>query len=68
MTTTTTETTFDLGDTVVLKSGGPLMTINSKVLNSMGRITNEVECIWFDSTTLKRDTFHVASLKKGNYK
>ena len=33
---------MEIGDIVVLKSGGPLMTINKKYLL-------EVECIWFDN-------------------
>ena len=49
---------FKIGDVVLLKSGGPIMTI-SAINNIEG-----IFCIWFnDNKQVKRDTFPVYSLK-----
>ena len=40
---------FKIGDIVQLKSGGPLMTVQ-KVR------TDEVDCMWFDGSTLIKNT------------
>jgi len=47
---------FKVGDTVRLKSGGPLMTV---------RNTGEIECTWFLKDQLKKGTFPADVLKKG---
>ncbi|MCB1764452.1 MAG: DUF2158 domain-containing protein [Candidatus Competibacteraceae bacterium] len=39
-----------IGDVVMLKSGGPKMTVSDKE-------DNDVFCIWFDGDQKKRDTF-----------
>ena len=45
------------GDTVQLKSGGPLMTVE--------KITNQTaSCQWFDDKNLKEAEFLVSSLKE----
>lgn len=52
--------TFSPGDIVVLKSGGPKMTVNS--VNEYG-----VHCQWFppgDHANLKVETFNADSLKR----
>ncbi|MBW7867895.1 MAG: DUF2158 domain-containing protein [Brumimicrobium sp.] len=47
--------TFKVGNVVVLKSGGPSMTIES--------IDGEVvDCVWFSNKELKRATFMSHSL------
>jgi len=52
------EEDFKKGDTVKLKSGGPLMTVVD--IDELG-----VECMWFDKAEKKFiDTFEAATLKK----
>lgn len=46
---------FKIGQTVRLKSGGPLMTITDF-------IDDEIECIWFDKGKKMKDKFHVDTL------
>ena len=46
------------GDVVMLKSGGPVMTINK--IHSSGEVT----CQWFDAANLKDDLFKLHSLEK----
>lgn len=53
---------FEPGDVVLLKSGGPLMTVN-KVAKDMGGV-EKVWCDWFEKTSLKHGTFSPASLEK----
>lgn len=49
---------FTIGDTVQLKSGGPVMTIEAR--NDSG----SWHCIWFDKTDLKRGNFKAETLEK----
>lgn len=51
--------TFVVGDTVQLKSGGPIMTVEDLDENS-------VDCVWFNGKTEKRNNFITATLKKVN--
>jgi len=55
-----------VGDTVILKSGGPEMTIESYGYNvvSGGYYNDRFECIWFDDSVLKRSTFMSVTLEK----
>jgi uncharacterized protein YodC (DUF2158 family) len=48
---------FKAGDTVRLKSGGPIMTVIAMPLEG------GCEASWFDGYELKRDTFAVAALE-----
>ena len=59
-------TTFNVGDTVVLKSGGPTMTIDKFPWDGAKGVyhTDRVECVWFGNGELKRETFQVTSLDK----
>lgn len=50
------------GDTVVLKSGGPLMTID-KVANRPHSTEQSAWCSWFDKTKLEHGVFPLTSLK-----
>lgn len=52
------------GDVVVLKSGGPKMTVSTigDFLMSKG-IENGAKCTWFDKTTLKEEVFHVEAIE-----
>ena len=57
------EKKFSTGDTVQLKSGGPLMTVDgyaplSDLSDSDARSETDVECAWFENGKMMRDTFH----------
>jgi len=54
------ETGFNPGDTVVLKSGGPLMTI---LFTNAGYAEKDIACSWFVGGDRKTDVFPPASLK-----
>ena len=63
------EQKFKQGDIVELKSGGPKMTIETYPIPN-GFLTHDgtydyssAECVWFDGTQQKRDTFMVDNLK-----
>ena len=47
---------FEIGNTVSLKSGGPLMTVES--VNDGGTVT----CIWFQDDTKRSDNFKVETI------
>ena len=49
------------GDTVQVRSGGPLMTIE-RPAGAPGRFI----CVWFEKNTQKRGVFSAAVLKKVN--
>lgn len=51
---------MNLGDVVMLKSGGPKMTVE---LNADGK----VHCVWFEKAVLFRNTFTEAALKSIPY-
>ena len=51
---------FDVGDTVNLKSGGPLMTVEHFVEESY------VGCVWFEEHQIQRGTFPAATLDKAS--
>jgi uncharacterized protein YodC (DUF2158 family) len=56
---------FQKGDVVVLKSGGPMMTVNgigNYVEN--GGPENGVGCIWFDGNKQSGSVFDAATLEK----
>ena len=53
---------FKIGDIVALKSGGPLMTVDSV---PSGEIQH-INCVWFDDVTVKRWTFNAEALKRGD--
>jgi uncharacterized protein YodC (DUF2158 family) len=53
----TDKTIFEPGDTVKLKSGGPLMTVN----NVDGE---DVICVWFEGKDAKERAFKSATLKR----
>ncbi len=46
-----------LGDTVQLKSGGPVMTLGIETIHGF-------KCQWFNGTELKEGLFHIDQLKK----
>lgn len=50
---------FKVGDTVRLKSGGPVMTI---VAIGQYRGSEKAECQWFDGSKLVKETFPPDSL------
>jgi uncharacterized protein YodC (DUF2158 family) len=56
--------TFQTGDVVMLKSGGPYMTV-SYILseNSMAGTAGDLDCQWFDGPTLHNGTFHPSTVK-----
>lgn len=53
---------FNPGDTVKLKSGGPIMTVESVGPEAMSNKTM-VFCTWFDGSNRKSDAFLPALLK-----
>jgi uncharacterized protein YodC (DUF2158 family) len=52
---------FSVGDLVVLKSGGPVMTVD-KVIESIGDREISVRCQWFAGKKMEAGVFPVASL------
>jgi len=57
---------FTIGDTVSLKSGGPLMTVREykQVHTSADNIEEMVHCSWFDSKDeLQFNSFYESELK-----
>ena len=52
---------FQAGEVVCLKSGGPDMTIESVQTNPASDVTN-VTCVWFVEKTLYRTTLPVTAL------
>jgi uncharacterized protein YodC (DUF2158 family) len=52
---------FNSGDTVMLKSGGPLMTVEQYVKTQDAHL---VRCVWFDGNTEKYGAFPEATLEK----
>lgn len=48
---------FQIGDVVVLISGGPKMTVSSI------QLSNNVSCMWFDGPVLFNATFNQDALK-----
>lgn len=57
---TMTNQTFNIGDVVQLKSGGPKMTITSMSANSKGEPT--AWCEWFVGSDPKANIFNAAGL------
>lgn len=53
------EQIFEVGQTVRLKSGGPLMTIEG--INAQN--PNFVTCIWFDNEKIMRQQFLMSLIK-----
>ncbi|WP_233343589.1 YodC family protein [Burkholderia cepacia] len=55
---------FQKGDVVVLKSGGPLMTVSEIGNYSMSAgVENGVLCVWFEKSDAKEKVFDAAVLK-----
>jgi uncharacterized protein YodC (DUF2158 family) len=48
-----------LGDTVQLKSGGPVMTVGAQAAGTSG-----YSCLWFHGNELKHGVFRLEQLKK----
>lgn len=55
---------FKIGDTVTLKSGGPVMTVHS-LGNSIVN-PGDVECIWFEGVVRHEAYFHPDTLNLYN--
>ena len=56
---------FKIGDVVVLKSGGPKMTINKLGDYSLsGGPKNAAKCIWFTDNKLEDALFDLNALEK----
>ncbi|MBD2827055.1 YodC family protein [Xenorhabdus szentirmaii] len=54
--------TFQKGDVVILKSGGPEMTIDSR--DTYSQDVEKYKCFWFVEGNLQKDSFDVATLEK----
>jgi len=57
---------FKVGDIVILKSGGPEMTIENIGPLSFYSKTTGTHCCWFDNNVIKRDAFPFEVLKLAN--
>jgi uncharacterized protein YodC (DUF2158 family) len=49
---------FEAGDVVMLKSGGPYMTVAAAAPSGEG-----LACMWFDGPTLYKGHFHPSTVK-----
>ena len=58
------ETRFKEGDVVVLKSGGPQMTIKGIGKYGLGATEDKVLCEWFDGPKRIEHVFEFHSLEK----
>jgi uncharacterized protein YodC (DUF2158 family) len=48
---------FEVGDTVLLKSGSEVMTVE-------GVSEDSIDCVWFNGKKVERSSFDPATLKK----
>ena len=56
---------FKIGDTVMLKSGGPLMTVSNIVSESYLQYSKgDISCIWFDKNNQMSGSFNPLVLSK----
>lgn len=55
--------TFKKGDVVVIKSGGPLMTIQTRGNYPNQGIEDGALCLWFENKTRHEAVFDVATLR-----
>jgi len=53
---------WDTGDVVVLRSGGPPMTVEGEDEDG------EIQCVWFVGEKTKRDAFPADALEKADTK
>lgn len=54
---------FKIGDVVILKSGGPSMTVQNIGAYTFIDHPKGLCCIWFEGTKKNEDTFHPDSLE-----
>jgi uncharacterized protein YodC (DUF2158 family) len=59
------DTQFKAGDVVMLKSGGPKMTIEGIGPYSMGSTRDRAKCVWFEGTKRMEAVFELVTLKDG---
>lgn len=52
------QTNHKIGDVVLLKSGGPLMTVHSIGNYSAQGLNPGILCVWFDQAKKVEDVFH----------
>lgn len=62
------EEKFKVGDTVKLKSGGPVMTVNEigtrlKNLRGDSEFSGQIKCIWFNNGSLNQKSFSQDALE-----
>ncbi len=57
------ERKFKKGDIVVLKSGGPKMTVNDYAWQGNYQSNDTLICHWFDGNELKQSTFDQEAVK-----
>jgi uncharacterized protein YodC (DUF2158 family) len=55
---------FEAGQVVMLKSGGPYMTISAVATASgVGSAVGDLACLWFEGPTLYKGIFRPSSVK-----
>ncbi len=54
---------FKIGDVVMLKSGGPVMTVHNIGEYTMQGLNPGVLCVWFDDRKRVEDVFHPDTLE-----
>jgi uncharacterized protein YodC (DUF2158 family) len=57
------QTTLKIGDVVILKSGGPPMTVHNIGSYTMKGLDPGVLCVWFDNAKRVEDVFHPEALE-----
>lgn len=58
--------TFQVGDVVELKSGGPTMTVEKvgRLARSMAEAYEGASCVWYDGSKMIRENFPIEALDK----
>ena len=58
------QTAHKIGDVVILKSGGPPMTVNNIGDYSSRGLNPGVLCVWFESSKRIEDIFHPDTIER----
>lgn len=58
------QTSHKIGDVVLLKSGGPLMTVHNIGNYTSQGLNPGILCVWFDQAKKVEDVFHPDAIEK----